>query len=439
MIPCSSCFPRALLIAALWLPPDGGAATDTPEVVRARRVEAVTGTPGLAAFWDFVQRESAPPGRFTAHAPPGAGNDYPLDARNYVRESWGRGREAAYDDFPMLGRGPFGQAVRIRRETDPDFRPLLEVPRARLQDSGLDVKGPGQSVSVLVWAIRESGNHALAGIWHEGTDLWQPAATPVVRVERGQRQYGLFAGLSRDGAALGHVSENGAASFGDIYARNHAITADRAAAISADAPAAELDRHWAVFAFTFDNARDECTAYLNGVASECWLEDVRHKAPWLWNAWHQGHGSPAGPSFNPPEDKPLAVRVTRETEEERVELHEFPYTRVLVTLRKRPGAAPEETSRELDAVRLNPWWFPHDLYTPPDDGSGGPFTIGRVIHSGRGVGFTGWIGGVAVFRRALAPDEIARLSAIGRDPVLAPAAPVSAQRRGSHSSSSLAK
>ena len=62
-------------------------------------------------------------------------------------------------------------------------------------------------------------------------------------------------------------------------------------------------------------------------------------------------------------------------------------------------------------MRLNPWWFSHDrLYTPANDGTGGPFTIGRVIHSSRGVGFTGWIGGVAVFNRALGADELAKLA-----------------------------
>ena len=29
----------------------------------------------------------------------------------------------------------------------------------------------------VVWAIRESGNHALAGIWREGTDLKQSKTT----------------------------------------------------------------------------------------------------------------------------------------------------------------------------------------------------------------------------------------------------------------------
>ena len=62
------------------------------------------------------------------------------------------------------------------------------------------------------------------------------------------------------------------------------------------------------------------------------------------------------------------------------------------------------------ALRLNPWWYPHGIYTPKDATSGGPFTIGRVIHSARLVGFTGWIGGVAVFDRALSAKEIKELS-----------------------------
>src|SRR5690606_31415292 len=110
-------------------------------------------------------------------------------------------------------RGPFGEAIRIRAEEDATFRPLLYVPRSRLHDSPLDIKGAGKSVSVVVWAIRESGNHALAGIWHEGTDLKQESTATIRKVERGQRQYALFAGLNKQGSACGHVSENGASSF----------------------------------------------------------------------------------------------------------------------------------------------------------------------------------------------------------------------------------
>ena len=166
-----------------------------------QRVALVTNTPGCVAFWDFVKREPDGAHRFTAHVPPGATNDYPLDAANYVKDYWGEGREATYADFPLLGRGPFGNAIRIVKETDPDFRPFLFVPRARLHDSPLDIKGAGKSVSVVVWAIRESGNHALAGIWHEGTDLkqketaaiaeggaWAAAIRALCRAEQGRQR-----------------------------------------------------------------------------------------------------------------------------------------------------------------------------------------------------------------------------------------------------------
>lgn len=101
------------------------------------------------------------------------------------------------------------------------------------------------------------------------------------------------------------------------------------------------------------------------------------------------------------------MKVLSEDGTSRIELREYRYTKVEVTLQEG-----QEVSRELVALRLNPWWYPHDLYTPKDAQSGGPFTIGRVIHSSRGVGFTGWIGGVAVFDRALSEDELRKLARI---------------------------
>jgi hypothetical protein len=41
-----------------------------------------------------------------------------------------------------------------------------------------------------------------------------------------------------------------------------------------------------------------------------------------------------------------------------------------------------------------------------------------VIHSSRSVGFTGWIGGVAVFNRALGADELSKLSALREAPLV---------------------
>lgn len=221
--------------------------------------DEVVKTPGLVAFWDFVQREAGGEKRFTAHVPEGQTNQYPLDVSNYVRDYWGEGREATHDDFPLLGRGPFGEAIQIRNETDSTFRPFLFVPRSRLHDSPLDIKGEGKSVSVVVWAIRESGNHALAGIWHEGTDLKEKSTEGIQKVERGQRQYALFAGLNKSGSACGHVSENGASSFLNKYALHKCNSVGISATVPSDSPADLLDSSWQTFAMTFDDEKNELT------------------------------------------------------------------------------------------------------------------------------------------------------------------------------------
>lgn len=113
------------LVTALLLAPFSA-------MLAADPVSTVTGTPGLVAFWAFVKREPSGQQRFNAHVRAGATNDYPLEAANYIKDYWGAGRQATYADFPQLGRGPFGSAIRIVKETDPDFRPFLFVPRSRL-------------------------------------------------------------------------------------------------------------------------------------------------------------------------------------------------------------------------------------------------------------------------------------------------------------------
>ncbi len=390
------------------------------------RVSTVTMTPGLVAFWDFVKRDGN--NRFVAHVPDGATNEYPLDAANYIKDYWGEGREASYSDFPLLGRGPFGEAIQICEEEE-SFRPFLFVPRSRLHDSPLDIKGAGKSVSVVVWAIRESGNHALAGIWHEGTDLKEKATSTIKKVERGQRQYALFAGLNHTGSACGHVSENGESSFLNCYALHKCNSPDVSPTVPADSPDDVLDASWQCFAMTFDHGNQQLTSWLNGRAGDNWLD--RPKEDRLissaYNAWLQGHlhqspdphpnkdpDFPRDQFYNPPEEEPIAVQVLSESETERVEWMEFPYTRVQITRRKTGDGQWVIVDRDLVGLRLNPWWYPHALYAPADASSGGPFTIGRVIHSSRSVGFTGWIGGVAVFERALEEEELQRLAAIGR-------------------------
>lgn len=413
--------PRAVFFLACSLVPSLFGAD-----ARQQQVSEVTRIPGCVAFWDFVARETGGEHRFIAHVPPGSPTDYPLDAENYVRDYWGEGKPATYADFPLLGRGPFGQAIGLRKETDRTFRPVLVVPRARLHDTPLDIKGAKKAVTVVVWAIRESGNHALAGIWHEGTDLKDKLVSGVAKVERGQRQYALFAGLNKEGSACGHVSENGANSFLNKYALHKCNSGDVSPKVPADSAPEVLDRSWQTFAMTFDSATQELTGWLNGRAADRWLENPQKDSllSFAANAWRQGYLAkrpglqegedpqfPADQYYNPPEDKPVTVTVLREQKSERVELREYRYTKVKVTLVD--GA---ETGRELVALRLNPWWYPHDIYSPKDDGSGGPFTIGRVIHSHRSVGFTGWIGGVAVYDRALTQAEMTKLHALATEP-----------------------
>ncbi len=401
--------------------------TLTAQDGRQDRVTQVTETEGCVAFWDFVKRESEGQRRFLAHVPQGEVNEYALDAANYVKAYWGEGREADYNDFPLLGRGPFGQAIRIRKEQDPNFRPFLFVPRSRLHDTPLDIKGDGESLTVVVWAIRESGNHALAGIWHEGTDLKYAATTSKLKVERGQRQFALFAGLNKQGSACGHVSENGASSFLNQYALHKCNSVGQSSEVSADSSTEKLDASWECFAMTFNHEADELTGWLNGVSGERWLDDPKKDGliSSAYKAYMQGYfhrmpgmqanedeRSPQDQYYNPPENELLSTSLVREIADERVELRTYRYTKVEVQLRKGNDGNFYEVGRDLVALRLNPWWYPHGIYEPRDATSGGPFTIGRVIHSSRSIGFTGWIGGVAVFNRALSEQELKRLAAI---------------------------
>jgi hypothetical protein len=147
----------------------------------------------------------------------------------------------------------------------------------------LDVKGAGRSLSMAVGMIRETGNHAIAGIWHEGIDLKSEAGP--VRVERGNGQYALFAGpAANDGAAAVHVSEKGSQSFGDRYARNLAVTRHVIPAMSTDSPAEVLDRSWSVAGFTLDNTKHKVTACLDGVAEDYWIENPERHPFFQWPA-----------------------------------------------------------------------------------------------------------------------------------------------------------
>lgn len=393
------------------------------------RIGMVTGIPGFVALWDFVKREATPEQRFTAHVRKGEENDFALDATNYVKDFWGEGRQATYEDFPQMGRGPFGNAIRIVQESDPDFRPCLYVPRQRLHNSGIDIKGAGKALTLVVWAIRERGGHALAGIWHEGTDLQQQSTEGILRAERGQRQYGLFTGLNAYGSSCAHISENGAGTYGYRYALHKANSAEVSHRTPADAPDAILDKRWECFGMTFDCETQELIAWLDGSAGTRWENDVKKNLSVVYDAWKKGEAHRlANPQdkdvfknteyYFPPEGEPISISLIWENEQTRIELHEFRYTKVKVTLQHKEDGSWQVMERDLEAVRLNPWWYPYDIYSPVDASSGGPFTIGRVIHSSRSIGTTGWIGGVAVFDRALNEKEMQTLAAFSNQPLV---------------------
>lgn len=374
------------------------AAAEDAFTIYQKRVQAVRDVPGFVALWDFVQREDGIDGRgrFVAHTPNGENRQYALEPVNIIQAFWKKGRRATYSDFPLSGDGPFGQAVRFQKETEPDFLPTLMVPRSKLHDSRLDVKGPG-SVSMVVWVLHEDGNHVLAGIWHEGTDIASSADRPEL-AQQGRRQYAAFAGLAANpGASAVHISENGRSSFGDKYARNLAVTPEK------------IPNQWSTVGFVFDNANNTATAYLNGKASDYWIENPHEHPFFRWPAkgWREKE-------YRPPEDRPLEELVLTETSDEKVVLRKYRFTKVREVYNGTAGGRFELVRRELAALRVNPYWFGRDLYAPETPDEGGPFTIGRVIKSSRGQGNTAFFGGVAVFDRALTAKEMAALAEVAR-------------------------
>ena len=101
---------------------------------------------------------------------------------------------------------------------------------------------------------------------------------------------------------------------------------------------------------------------------------------------------PTDQIYNLPEDKLISVKRVSETADD----------------------IWKTTARDLTDVHLDRWWLsPNSLYTRANHG-GGPFIIGRLNHSSRSVGFTGWIGGVVVFNQALSAEQMAKLMALAK-------------------------
>lgn len=393
-----------------------------PSANRAR----VCSIPGLVAFWDFAQREDGVGGcgRFIS----GIADDstrYPLDPVNISRMYWKEGREATLDDFPMMATGPFGQAIGVGFNSTDSLLPALMVPRSELHDTPLDIKGPGASVSMVIWISYISGNHGIAGIWHEGTDTSRQEKKPLV-IEVGRRQFGMFAGLwANHGAAAAHVSENGLGSFGDRYARHLATNAVTMPTHSSAVDTASFSPRWTAIGFTFNSQTGEVTAFGNGRADELWIDDPDNhpyykpcaeawRKTWLARESQSTDNEVGdildGQGYSPPETIPLREECIAIASSSITVIRTYPFTRVRETWRLDEGGTRiDVTERTLLSLKVNPYYFGHSIYAPQTVDEGGPFTIGRVIHSNREPGIKAWIGGVAVFNRALDASEMAEL------------------------------
>ena len=413
------------------LPPIQFAAGETDfTAANTERVDRVKQIPGLVALWDFVQRKDSwkTDNPFISIPGDSKGQVYELEPRNISLDFWHQGPKATLADFKLLGRGPFGQAVRFDDPLSKDNLPVLSVPRKKLHDSALDIKGKGKSVTMVVWMLYEKGNHAIAGMWHEGTVT--PKNEPPVVKEPGKRQYGLFAGLQAHRGGIGaHISENGGSSFGNIYARHLAATPRKMKKIKPGMKAADSDLYWNAVGMVFNNEENSVTAYLNGSTEEIWEENPKSSRffQYTYNAWLQGQlaaqngiqpgedvNFPKDQFYNLPEGKPLKVKILKKASDRIVRLETYPFSKIEATYEfNADGALGKTLKRDLVALKSNPYFFGYDIYAPKTIEQGGPFTIGRVIHSNRHATLSAWIGGVAIFDRALSSEEMKKLAAIG--------------------------
>ena len=265
-------------------------------------------------------------------------------------------------------------------------------------------------------------------MWHEGT-VTPRGEPPVVQVP-GKRQFGLFAGLQANKGGIGaHISENGGSSFGDIYARHLASEPTKMKQIKPNMKPIQTDKYWNAVGMVFHNEENRVTAYVNGSANEVWVENPKESRFFqhTYRAWQQGQLSdidgiqpgedlnfPKDQFYRPPEDQPVETKVIERTSESVVRLETYPFTKVEVTYElQSDGTLGKPLKRDLVGLKSNPYYFGHDIYAPKTIEQGGPFTIGRVIHSNRHATLSAWIGGVAVFDRALSDKEMKKLAIIG--------------------------
>jgi hypothetical protein len=106
--------------------------------------------------------------------------------------------------------------------------------------------------------------------------------------------------------------------------------------------------------------------------------------------------------------------IESESDGVRTVLRSYEFTKIRVRLTRNRDGSYEEESAEMAEIRANPYYFGHDIFAPKSVEDGGPFTIGRVIHSNRHATLTAWFGGVAVYTSALGAEDMRKLAAIGR-------------------------
>ena len=216
------------------------------------RIDQVSSSKGLAAFWHF------PADKAWESAYDAAVMDRALpmhlkqigDERDYAEAEW------PYTDADSAlhfdESGPFGRALRCNLG-----HIYAACSRQALNATAVDISGE-QAFSFVSWIKFTGQRHLIAGIWDEGA--WNKYG--------GERQYALFGGLFQQQGIISHVSTTGAASFpqsdahGAQYARLRGI----------DGQAFDNDQ-WICAAMTYEPSTQLLRTYLNGVLTEFTMTD----------------------------------------------------------------------------------------------------------------------------------------------------------------------
>jgi hypothetical protein len=219
-----------------------------------QRVQQVSVTAGLIAFWDFAHTQD---GRWISYYDDDVVNHgYPIvlrrigDPKQYEPEEWPHTDEESKLVFDSSG--PFGHAVRFNKGYV-----FAEVPRSEFDRSPLDIHGR-KPFTLIAWVKFVGKRHLVAGIWDEGG--WDKYG--------GRRQIALFGGLFGSKGVIGHISATGASSYpqsttsGSQYARCRAI----------DGRGFE-NGQWVAIAMTFDPTTEMVTVYSDGVTTPTQITD----------------------------------------------------------------------------------------------------------------------------------------------------------------------